>query len=74
MKRFLILTCCGAQRNNRRGLDLETAFPAVVVWTGWELMASVSNSVEESVGHSEDGILPSPRKRYDPTLKLDRQS
>lgn len=58
----LILTCCGAQKNNRRGLDLESGSPAVVALTGWAQTASVSSFVEELVGHSRDGILLSPKK------------
>lgn len=57
-----ILTCCGDQKNNRRGLDWETEYLAAVAWTGWALMASVSNFAEGLVGRSKDGILPSPRK------------
>lgn len=56
----LLLTCCGDQKNNRRGLDLETEYLAAVALTGWAPMASVSNFEEGSVERSKDDILPSP--------------
>lgn len=55
-----VLTCCGDQMNNRRGLDWGTECLVAVSWTAQALMASVWSYVEGWAERLEDGTLPSP--------------
>lgn len=56
------LTCCGDQKNNRTGLDSETASLVAGASTRWVKLASVSDRVEGWAGRSTGDILPSPGK------------